>query len=166
MWFGATGRKFPHHWKDEMKLLDTEFDQLRAERQAATARADARTARIPAREANPKLPVVTFVQRVPATAIPGRDYPVQIKVAASAGVKWIHLRYRHVNQKEDYQSADMALDTRTGLYAANIPARFVDPQWDLMYFVEIVDRNGNGRMYPDLEVETPYIFTSVKRELR
>ena len=28
-----------------------------------------------------------------------------------AGVKWIRLRYRHVNQKEDYQTADMTLDS-------------------------------------------------------
>ena len=96
--------------------------------------------------------------------MPGQDFVVQVKVAAPAGVKWIRLRYRHVNQKEDYQTADMALDAQTGFYAASIPASFIDPHWDLMYFVEIVDSNGNGRIYPDLEVETPYTITSVKRE--
>jgi hypothetical protein len=163
MWFGPTGRQFPHHWKDEMKLLDGEFDKLLAERQAAAARADARPARIPAREANPELPVVNFVQRPPALAVPGQDYVVQVKATTPAGVKWIRLRYRHVNQKEDYQTADMALDAATGFYAGIIPGSFIDPHWDLMYFVEIVDRRGNGRIYPDLEVETPYVVTSVKR---
>jgi hypothetical protein len=163
MWFGATGRSFPHHWKDEMKTLDTEFDNLLAERKAAVARADAKPARIPVRDANPQLPVVTFVSHASATAMPGQDYVVQVKVAAPAGVKWMHLRYRHVNQKEDYQTADMKLDAATGLFTGSIPASFVDPHWDLMYFVEIVDPRGNGRMYPDLELETPYIVTSVKR---
>jgi hypothetical protein len=68
-----------------------------------------------------------------------------------------------VNQKEDYQTADMPLDAQTGFYAASIPASFIDARWDLMYFVEIVDPQGNGRIYPDLEAETPYIITSVKR---
>jgi hypothetical protein len=162
MWFGPTGRAFPHHWKDEMKALDAEFDSLLAERRAATARADAKPARIPAREANPRLPVVTFVQRPPTAAL-GMDFVVQVRVTAPAGVKWIRLRYRHVNQKEDYQTVEMALDARTGLYAGSIPASFIDPHWDLMYLVEIVDRQGNGRIYPDLEIETPYLVVGVKR---
>ena len=29
--------------------------------------------------------------------------------------------------------------------------------------VEVVDRQGNGRIYPDLEVETPYHLLSVNR---
>ena len=95
--------------------------------------------------------------------MPGQDFVVRVKVATPVGMKWIRLRYRHVNQKEDFQTADMALDAQTGLYAATIPASFIDPHWDLMYFVEIVDSHGNGRIYPDLEVETPYTITSVKR---
>jgi hypothetical protein len=162
MAFGAIARGFPRHWKDELKALNTEFDQLLAERQAAPARADARSVHIPARDPNPKLPVVTLAPTLPVAA-PGQDFVVKAQVAAPAGMKWIRLRYRHVNQKEDFQTAEMTLDSRAGLYAGSIPASFVDPQWDLMYFIEIVDRQGNGRIYPDLEVETPYIVLGVKR---
>ena len=49
------------------------------------------------------------------------------------------------------------------LYSAAIPAAFVDPKWDLMYFVEVVGKNGAGRMYPDLERDTPYVIVPVKR---
>jgi hypothetical protein len=163
MWFGPSGRSFPHHWKDETKALDAEFDKLLAERQAAAGRADAKPVRLVPRDADAGLPLVKFVRRAPAAAAPGQDFDVQVKVTAPAGVKWIRLRYRHVNQKEDYHTADMILDVQSGLYAASIPASFIDARWDLMYFVEIVDRQGNGRIYPDLEVETPYIITSVKR---
>ena len=51
----------------------------------------------------------------------------------------------------------------SGEYAARIPASFIDPQWDLMYFVEIADARGHGRIYPDLDTETPYRVVSVKR---
>ena len=78
-------------------------------------------------------------------------------------VKWMRLRYRHVSQYEDYQSAEMILDRKTGLYSAAIPAAFVDPKWDLMYFVEVVGRNGAGRMYPDLEREMPYVIVPIRR---
>ena len=57
----------------------------------------------------------------------------------------------------------MALDAKTGLYTAAIPAAFVDPKWDLMYFVEVVGKNGAGRMYPDLERDMPYVMVAVKR---
>jgi len=160
--FGTTARGFPRHWKDELKLLTTEFDQLVAERQAAKAKPDAKPVRIPARDAKAALPVVSFVADQ-AKASPGKDYVVQAKVAAPAGVKWIRLRYRHVNQKEDYQTAEMTLNSATGTFTAAIPGAFVDPQWALMYFVEVVDRQGNGRIYPDLEVETPYHLLSVDR---
>ena len=40
---------------------------------------------------------------------------------------------------------------------------FIVPEWDLMYFVEAVDAKGNGRMYPDLEKEMPYIFAEMDR---
>ena len=163
MWFGTTGRGFPHHWKDEARTLDSELDALLAERQSATAGASAKPARIPARDLSTQMPTVTFVQRPPTPAAPGRDYVVKVKVTAPEGLKWIHLRYRHVDQTEDYQTADMALEAQTGLYAANIPSAFIDPRWDLMYFIEIVDRRGNGRIYPDLEVETPYLVTGVQR---
>jgi hypothetical protein len=163
MWFGPAGRSFPHHWKEEMKALDAEFDQLLAERQSASARPDAKPARIPARALHPRLPNVTFAGQTPAPAAPGQDYLVQVEVTAPNGLKWIRLRYRHVNQKEDYQTADMTPGARTGAYSATIPASYIDPRWDLMYFVEVVDRQGNGRIYPDLELETPYIVARVKR---
>jgi hypothetical protein len=62
--------------------------------------------------------------------------------------------------------ADMTLDARTGTYRAKITASFFDPRWDLMFFVEVVDHQGNGRIYPDLELaelETPYPIARVKR---
>jgi hypothetical protein len=162
MAFGPSGRNFPHHWKDEINPLRAEFNQLLAERKTATPRADAKPVSIAVRDSNSILPVV-FFEPGQSLATPGHDYIVKIKVTAPEGVKWIRLRYRHLNQKEDYQTAEMAIDSTSGAYAASIPASFIDPQWDLMYFVEIVDKKGNGRVYPDLEIETPYKALSVKR---
>ena len=99
----------------------------------------------------------------PDIAEPGRDLRITVKASAPGEVKWMRLRYRHVSQYEDYQTAEMALDAKTGFYSAAIPSAFIDPKWDLMYFVEVVGKNGAGRMYPDLEREMPYVIVKLKR---
>jgi hypothetical protein len=93
----------------------------------------------------------------------GPDLQVAAQVTAPAGVKSVRLRYRHTTQYEDYQTAEMTLDAKTGNYIARIPPSFTDPKWDLMYFIEVVDKKGAGRMFPDLEVETPYRVLAAKR---
>jgi len=45
-----------------------------------------------------------------------------------------------------------------------VPAEHVDPKWDFMYFFEVMDNCGNGRIYPDLERETPYIVVKLQRD--
>jgi hypothetical protein len=57
----------------------------------------------------------------------------------------------------------MSLDPKSGNYTARIPSAFADPKWGFMYFVEVVDKNGSGRMFPDLEAETPYVVISPPR---
>jgi hypothetical protein len=88
---------------------------------------------------------------------------IAARVNAPEGVKWVRLRYRRVTQYEDYQTAEMTLDAKTGNYTARIPAAFDEPKWDLMYFIEVVDKKGDGRMFPDLEVETPYVVIEGRR---
>jgi len=33
-----------------------------------------------------------------------------------------------------------------------------------MYFIEVMDTQDNGRMYPDLDVEMPYVVVQLERE--
>ena len=32
-----------------------------------------------------------------------------------------------------------------------------------MYFVEVMDNRGNGKIYPDMERETPYVVVRLSR---
>ena len=57
----------------------------------------------------------------------------------------------------------MTLDPATGKYTGTIPGSFVVPEWDLIYFVEALPENGNGRMAPDLEQDMPYVIVAVER---
>jgi hypothetical protein len=157
--FGPHAVGFSRHWKEEYQLLSKDFENLLAGRRKAVG---TQAAGKPVKMASGDPQASVHLTSAPA-AEPGRDFLVSAKVAAPAGVKWLRLRYRHVTQFEDYQSAEMTLDPKSGLYSARIPAAFLTPNWDLMYFVELLDNNGRGRMYPDLEVETPYVFVRLKR---
>jgi hypothetical protein len=162
MTFGAPARNFPHHWKDELPRLEQEFAQLQAERQTAVARAGVAPVSIPDRELTSPRPIAA-IEPASGPARAGQDFLVRARVTAPNGVKWIRLRYRHVNQHENFQTVDMTRDSTAGLYAAVVPGAFITAQWDLMYYVEIVDNKGLGRIYPDLAVDTPYIVVSVRR---
>jgi hypothetical protein len=102
------------------------------------------------------------LERVQASK-PGKSVDVTAKVWDPSGVTWVRLRYRHVTQFEDYKTGEMQYYPQTGLWSATIPGAFVVPQWDLMYLVEAMDTQGNGRMYPDMEVEMPYVIVKLDR---
>jgi hypothetical protein len=108
-------------------------------------------------------PPSATIDRV-TTAKVGLPIKINATVRDPSGINWVRLRYRHVTQYEDYRSVDMKYDETTGKFKAEIPGDFVINQWDLMYFIECMDDVGNGRMYPDLEEEMPYIIIRLKRD--
>jgi hypothetical protein len=151
--FGAHAVGFARHWKEEYGLLNKDFEALLAERQKAPGKVD------PPYTIRPADPVASPVVQL----MPAKDLQISAKATDPNGIKSVRLRYRHLTQFEDYQTADMKLDSKTGLYTASIPLSFVDPKWDLMYFVEVLNNRGVGRMYPDLDKETPYVVLPSRR---
>ena len=145
--FGAHTVGFSRHWKEEYSLLSRDFENLLSERQKAPAKD------VPAHKPLPPAGPPPTVHLMPID-----NLRVVARVTDPAGIQSVRLRYRHVTQFEDYATVDMTRDPKSGLYAATIPASFMDSKWDLMYFVEAVNNKGAGRMYPDLEVETPYVI--------
>jgi hypothetical protein len=98
------------------------------------------------------------------TAQPGRPLKVAADVTDPSGVRWVRLRYRIVNQTKDYETLAMKPTGQAGRYEAVVPAGHVDPQWDFMYFIEVMDDRGNGAMWPDFEKRTPYVIVKLQRQ--
>lgn len=144
--FGVHRVGFSRHWKEELEKLRRGLAALEKERGRPLRERRGPVTAAPA--AGVRLPR-------PAAATPGQDLRVTAEVAGG-GARRIRLHYRHVTQFEDYQSVDMA--PRNGVYEAVIPASFVVPEWDVMYYVE-----AGGRLYPDLETETPYVVVSTHK---
>ncbi len=157
--FGVHAVGFSRHWEEEYVLIARDLEKLLAERVAAGGKVESRHAKPISVTSQPPVADLSSAKQ----AYPGRDFVISARIADPPATKSVRLRYRHVNQVEDYQVADMALDSKTGTFIGHIPASFIDPKWDLMYFVEAIGSNGAGRMYPDLEVETPYVLVTTRR---
>jgi hypothetical protein len=99
----------------------------------------------------------------PVTFAPaGQPLRITAEVTDPSGVKWVRLRYRSVNQQLDYEVLPMTAEANNR-YEATVPAEQINPKFDFMYFIEVMDNAGNGRIYPDLNTQTPYVV--VKHQL-
>jgi hypothetical protein len=160
--FGVHRVGFSWHWTEELGKLEEGLEELRKLPGRASLDGEVRERMLRRAAASPAEPLSIHVSRPPA-AEPGRDLMVTATAECGSGLKWIRLRYRHMTQFEDYESVDMTLDPDTGKFVAAIPGSFIVPEWDLMYFVEALAKNGDGRMAPDMEQEMPYVIVPVKR---
>jgi hypothetical protein len=97
------------------------------------------------------------------SALAKKPLTVTAKVSDPSGIKWLRLRYRSVSQYQDYKSLDMVETEKKGQYRAVVPGEDIEASWDFMYLFEVMDNKGNGKIYPDLEKEAPYIVVKLQR---
>ncbi|MHC4241634.1 MAG: beta-N-acetylhexosaminidase family protein [Planctomycetota bacterium] len=98
-----------------------------------------------------------------SSAEAGKPITVTADVRDTGGVKWVRLLYRSVTQYQDYKTLQMVKTDKKDEYKAVVPGEDVEAKWDFMYLIEVMDENGNGKIYPDLEHETPYVVVKLKR---
>ena len=93
------------------------------------------------------------------------DKPLVItaEVRDPSGIKWVRLRYRSVNQYQDFRTLPMLPTGERDQFRAVIPTEHMLPTWDLMYFIEAMDQKGNGTMHPDFNQAAPYIIVKLQR---
>ncbi len=112
----------------------------------------------PAREGDRTPPQVEHERVRGARA--GQSLRIAARVTDESGVQSVRLRYRRVNQFDDYATRPMTPGS-DGLYATTVPGDAVVAGWDFMYFIEVIDARGNGRNWPDLAAEMPYVIVPV-----
>ena len=144
------------HWQDRLAGIDEDIADM--ERHLATS---------PGPTAAPPLDQATFdriiktvlgkVVKLPYTArhvAPPRfqrGQPLQVSLTLSRGSgKALPPRmcYRHVNQAEEFQSAEMRL--RGGSFESTIPAAYTDSAFPLQYYFELRDAHQQAWIYPGL----------------
>jgi hypothetical protein len=145
------------HWKDELELLNKGIERLNEQRANFKPNGIVKTAPKYKSSADGENSKYFTISHRAATAIfPGDPFTIKIRVSAPAGVKWVRLQYRAVNQYKDFEMLPMTLTNERNMYQATIPADKMDARYNLMYLVEMMDNNGKGFIYPDLNKETPY----------
>ncbi len=85
------------------------------------------------------------------------------QVADPSGIRWVRLRYRGLSQHQDFLVLPMLPTGHNNEFEATIPSENIDPKFDLMYLFETMDNQGNGKIYPDLDKETPYVVVKVRQ---
>ena len=157
------------HWKDELVELKKGLKALQQEKvnfSVTAAKNNDAVARFLSRKPAPgdddEPPVLTH--RSVTSAPAEKPLVVTAAVRDPSGVKSVRLRYRSVNQYQDYRTLEMMPTGKNDDYQAVIPAEHVTRTWDLMYFIEVIDKRGNGKIYPDLEKETPYVVVRLRRD--
>ncbi|MEO8885965.1 MAG: hypothetical protein ABI367_07870 [Mucilaginibacter sp.] len=93
----------------------------------------------------------------------GNAIKLTAKITGDAGIKWARIRYRSVDQYEDYKTLDMKPTAQKDIYTATIPVDQINTTYNLQYFIEVMDSKSRGVIYPDLNKETPYIVVKLDR---
>lgn len=163
---GVRGANLCGHWKDELAALEAGLATLERRRREWKPGPNTHPRPAPAVQlfAAGDQTAPEVVHSPVRTAPAGKPVVIAAEVRDPAGVKWVRLRYRSVNQHEDYRTLPMESTGVPNEYRAVIPGEHVGPTWDLMYFIEAMDRDGNGRIHPDLERETPYVVVRLIRD--
>lgn len=163
-YFDGLNHHLSGHWKDELGYLEEglkKLEQQKIDFKAESTSDNAPVYQVAKNDDNGNLFQVDFA-RIDSVPV-GKPLVIWSKVTGLSGVKWVQLRYRSVNQKLDYATIRMISATEKDVYEAVIPAEEINPKFDLMYFIEVIDSEGNGKIYPDLMEETPYVFVKLIR---
>lgn len=158
---GARSRNLCGHWKDELAGLEKSLHALELQRREAPV-VEAKPG--PRYQAAGDAPLSFVVNHQPVTNAPaGKPLTITAEVQAPSGVKWVRLRFRSVNQYEDFRTLAMQPTEAVGHYQATVPAEQIEARFDFMYLLEVMDNQGHGKIYPDLNQTTPYIVVRLAR---
>ncbi len=105
-----------------------------------------------------------LIEHEPVTELPiGRPLIIRAHVTSDAGIKWVRLRCRSLNQRLDYDTIPMTPTGNPDEYQAIVPAEKISPRFDFMYYIEAMDNHGQGCIYPNFEERTPYVVVKLER---
>jgi hypothetical protein len=128
------------HWMDRLAGIDADIAAMQAQLQGATAanlpvQAEAAVREATGRPSRPSLPVV---HKATESFVPGTPLDVAVELGKGSGAEdpvTVRLHYRHVDQAERWQWAEMDANGRS--YKATIPADYTRSAFPLEYYFEL-----------------------------
>jgi hypothetical protein len=164
MMMGVRDRDLSGHWKDELVPMQKSLDTLASKRKNFQAKGAIKKAPLYRAATVTSYGKQFSISHQPIMSAPvGQPITLKVKVNAPSGLKWIRLRYRSVNQHLDYETLPMEPTSEKDVFQAVVPANKINPRYDFMYFIEVMNNNGQGLIYPQLDKETPYVMVKLVR---
>lgn len=146
-------------WLDRLQGIDSDIRQL-AERRASSKPSDdaAVTAAIDQALGRPRRDPAPCTHTPPAAFQPGAALPLQLKVTGSQAMARVMCWYRHVNQGEHFERAEMP--AREGTYEFAIPASYTESPYPLQYYFTLIESATRAHLFPGLgaDLTTPPYF--------
>ena len=137
-------------WRDRLAGIDADIAQLTERLASAKAGGDERSAAAIAEVLrHQQRPSVACRHRKPAGFVPRQAVAIGISMPAQSERVEATLYYRHVNQAERYQSAEM--EYRGSGFRASIPAEYTDSPYPLQYYFEFKQGRQKAWLYPGFE---------------
>jgi hypothetical protein len=137
------------HWRDRLAAIDADIAEMAKRLQSAQA-GSAPSARVQAaiREAlgRPHRSAMPCVHTPPAYFTPDQPLQLVLSVPGTAKPNSVRLYYRHVNQAEHYQTAEMELQGKE--YQAMIPGSYAGSTYPLQYYFELKEGPEKACLYP------------------
>ena len=159
---GRRGSGLSGHWKDQLAKIEKGLAAMIRQRDNFKPKpADITPITLAKVTDDTTAPLVTH--KPIASAPAEKPLTITAEVRDPAGVKWVRLRCRSVTQFEDYRTLEMKPTGKKDQYRCTVPGEQIPARWDFMYLIEVMDRNGNGTIWPDLNERTPYVVVRLKR---
>lgn len=139
-------------WSDRLPAIDRDLDALAALAVAKLPGDEVRDAEarrvIEVAEREP--PAVAVSHSPPASFRRGVPVPITIELEPPADrlIAWVRLRYRHLDQSEEY--VEVELEREEGGFRGAIPGDYTDSPYSLQYFFVLSDRRSAAWLYPGL----------------
>jgi hypothetical protein len=158
---GTRDRDLCGHWRDELVGLETDLRDLEVRCAALPAGAAGDNPWSANDRADHEPPHIEH-DRV-TSGRPGEPLRLIVRVTDPSGVSVVRVQFRHLTQFEDYTALDLVPTGEPNTFGATIPGAAISADWGFMYYLEAIDRAGNGTTWPDPLKELPYIIVNVNR---
>ena len=135
------------HWLDRLQAIDDDMMDMgrRLDVSANTFNPHVRAALDAVLGASPRTPAPCR-HTAPASFTPKQPLELEISLLPGRRASAMRLYYRHVNQAERFQMAEMK--GAAGRYRATIPAEYTDSPFPLQYYFEVAALPSRAWLYP------------------
>ncbi|MDR3702831.1 MAG: hypothetical protein P4L56_24510 [Candidatus Sulfopaludibacter sp.] len=133
------------HWQDRLAAIDDDIADMKKRLDAAKDAEEARAA-VLAALGRPKRGFAAVQHKPPAHLRPGLPLEVEFSADRSVKLSGARLYYRHVNQAERWQSAEM--EGSGGRLKGTVPGAYTESPFPMQYYFELRETPEKAWLYP------------------